>query len=333
MAQMTGVLWWRHVRAESSSYLLFDRRGSRAAAGRGLAFWFRPLIASVAEVPLDDRELSFLLHGRSADFQDVTVQTDVTWRVLDPELLAQRVDFTLDLSTGDWLWEPLEKIANRLTEQARQVAADWLAAHTLNAALGTGASELRACIARELQSEGSVDDLGITIVNVRVAHVRADSEVERALQTPARELLQQQADKATFERRALAVERERAIEENELNNRIELSRQEEDLVQQQGLNCKRQAQDEAEAAAIRVRVHAESERIRSEAEADGIRQVESARAEAERARVDIYRDLPQGVLMGLAARELAGNLPDVEHLVISPDTLTPILGRLAERVG
>ncbi len=333
MAQMTGILWWRHVRAESSNYLMFDRRGKRVQAGRGLALWFRPLIASVSEVPLDDRALALLIKSSSADHQDVTVQVDVAWRVVDPELLAQRVDFSLELSSGLWKGKPLEKIANRLTEQARQVAADWIGAHTLAQALGSGAAELRVRIAQELQSEGGLDDLGIRIVSVRLANVCADSDVERALQTPARELLQQSADKATFERRALAVERERAIEENELNNRIELARQEEQLVQQQGLNCKRQAQDEADATAIRVRVHAESERVKAEAEAAGIREVETARAEAERARVDIYRDLPQSVLMGLAARELAGNLPDVEHLVISPDTLTPILGRLAERVG
>ncbi len=333
MAEMTRIPWWRHVRSESSSYLVFHRRGQRVKAGRGLAFWFRPLVASLAEVPLDDRELSVLLHGRTADYQEVSVTADLTWRVVDPELAASRVDFTLDLGTGDHQEQPLEKIANRLTEQARQAAVDWLASRPLADALQDGGHGLREVIATELGGEGSLAELGLALVNVRVAQVRAEPEVERALQTPARELLQQQADKATFERRALAVERERAIEENELNNRIQLARQEEQLVQQQGANCKRQAQDEADAAAIRVRVSAESERVRAEAEAAGIREVETARADAEKARVDIYRDLPQSVLMGLAARELAGNLPDVEHLVISPDTLTPILGRLAERVG
>ena len=42
------------------------------------------------------------------------------------------------------------------------------------------------------------------------------------MQTPAREAIQQDAERATFERRALAVEKEAAIGENELANQVEL---------------------------------------------------------------------------------------------------------------
>lgn len=62
------------------------------------------------------------------------------------------------------------------------------------------------------------------------------------------------------------------------------------------------------------------------AEADRIRTVESAKAEAEQARMTIYRDLPPGVMLGLAARELAGKLDTIEHLNITPDLLATVLG-------
>lgn len=55
-------------------------------------------------------------------------------------------------------------------------------------------------------------------------------DVEKALGTPAREQLQQDADRATYERRALAVECERAIAENELQNKIELARRRSSLL-------------------------------------------------------------------------------------------------------
>ena len=51
---------------------------------------------------------------------------------------------------------------------------------------------------------------------MRVAAVAPTSEMEKALQQPTREAIQQDADEATFRRRALAVEKERAIAENEL---------------------------------------------------------------------------------------------------------------------
>jgi hypothetical protein len=66
--------------------------------------------------------------------------------------------------------------------------------------------------------------------------------VEKALRTPAREQIQRNADRATCERRGLAVERERAIAENELQNQIELARREEQVVAQRGANARRQAE-------------------------------------------------------------------------------------------
>lgn len=47
--------------------------------------------------------------------------------------------------------------------------------------------------------------------------------------------------------------------------------------------------------------------------------------------MSIYQGLPPHVLLGLAARELAGNLPEVQHLTITPDLLGPALASLAGR--
>lgn len=52
------------------------------------------------------------------------------------------------------------------------------------------------------------------MIGIRFALLRPEPEVERALQLPAREQVQQEADKATFERRALAVERAAVGENN-----------------------------------------------------------------------------------------------------------------------
>lgn len=58
--------------------------------------------------------------------------------------------------------------------------------------------------------------MGLEIVPIRVAALAPNPELSRALQAPTFESLQQKADEATFSRRALAVDAERAIAENEL---------------------------------------------------------------------------------------------------------------------
>lgn len=279
---------------------------------------------------MDDRELALLFHGRSADFQDLTCEAVVTWRVADAELIARRIDFTVDLDRGGWLREPMEKMATLLTQLAQQFAWGYFTSTPLEHVLRDGVDEVRARILLGMNSEPSFAELGLQIVSVRVASLRPTADVEKALQTPAREALQQSADKATFERRALAVERERAIAENELKNRIELARREEELIGQKGQNDRRRIHDEVDNGRTEAEAAAEKERIASNSRADAIRVVKAANVEAERLRIDIYRELPQGVLLGLAARTLAANPPAIEHLNLSPDTLGPLLSRLLE---
>lgn len=329
MADITRLLVWNHLRADESAFVIHNKRGRLVRSGRGLSFWFAPLAASIAEVPLDDRELPILFHGRSAEFQDVTVQAVATWRVADPEALARRVDFAIDLSDGSWVKQPLDKMSTMLTELAQQLAWDYLAQTALQEILAHGIGPIRRLIHDGLTEDANLAEMGIQIVSVRIASIRPTAETERALQTPARERIQQEADRATFERRALAVKQERAIEENELQNRIELARREETLITQQGANAHRRATDEAEKQRIESEAKAARTRTHKEAEAAGIRAVEMARVEAEQASIDIYRDLPRDVMMGLAARTFAENVPPIAHLNLSPDVLGPALSQIA----
>jgi hypothetical protein len=100
MAEIKRYPVVRHFRAEPTAHVLRYRRGAPAGEGPGLTFWFLPNSAAIAEVPLDNQELPFVFHARSADFQQLMVQGVITFRFADPRLIAQRIDFTLDLSTG-----------------------------------------------------------------------------------------------------------------------------------------------------------------------------------------------------------------------------------------
>jgi len=314
MAQIQRFFFLRHLRSEPSSHVLRFRRGRLVRSGRGLAFWFHPLAASIAEVPVDDREQAFLFSGRSEDFQDISVQGTITYRVKDPETLASRIDFGIDPKLGVHNRQPLEQLAGLVTQLAQQYALDYIVHTPLRVALQEGIEQIRARIVQGMGASDELAGMGIEVVAVRLASVAPTAEVEKALQTPTREAIQQQADQATFERRALAVEKERAIAENELQNRIELARREQALIDQEGMNERRKATE-----------HAEAQRIEAEAEADSIRLVEAARNQAEREKMEVYRDLPSGVLFGLAAQQLAGSLQSIEHLNLSADALAPLL--------
>lgn len=330
MAEIHRYPLLRHLRAEPSFHVLRFRRGRLVASGRGLAFWFRPLSTSVAEVPMDDRDLPFLFHGRTKDFQDTTVQGVITFRVVAPERVADRVDFAIDLATGALLEQPLEKLAGLLTELAQQFAFAYLAQTELRRVLAEGVAEIRERIGQGLRAEAGLEAMGLEVVAVRVAAVKPVAEVEKALAVPVREAIQQAADEATFRRRAEAVEKERAIQENELQNQIELARREANLIQQRGENERKKATDDAAAARIAAAGEAERTGIQARAEADSIEALQRVKVKALEDRMAIYRDFPTDRLIGLAAQRLAGKLERIEHLNLTPDLLGGLLTHLVQ---
>jgi len=315
MAQISNYGFFAQLRSDASNHVIRYRGGRIRQSGRGLVFWFRPETASIAELPMDDRETTLFVNGRSKDFQQVAVQGMLTWHVVEPELLASRVDFSIALGTGKPQGEPIERIETRLAGLVNQAALQYLAEHPVRAVLDAGIEPLRLRLEAALAEATSLTDIGIAVVAVRVTSLAPSSELERALQTPTFEALQQKADEATFERRALAVDKERAIAENELANKTELARREKTLIT-----------EEAENARNRARGLAEAREVEAGSEAARIRVIEAAKAEAEQAHIAVYRDLPPAVLMGLAARELAGKLDTIEHVNITPDLLATLIG-------
>jgi regulator of protease activity HflC (stomatin/prohibitin superfamily) len=318
----------RYLRGTPTGYVLHQRRGQIVRQGTGLSFWFRPLTAVLSEVPVDDRELPVLFHVHTVDFQDVSVQATVTYRFVEPLMAAARIDFSIDASTGRWQAGPLDHVARLLTELAQQHAIDLLSSMPIAPALSGGLHAVRERMREGLANDPRLGDIGLAVADVRVVAIRPDADLERALQTPTREQIQQDADKAMYERRALAVERERAISENELQSKIELAIREERLVEQRGANERRRATEHAAAARIATDAEAEQSRVTARAFADKTRLIGAAEAEAEAARVAVLADLDRHVLLTLALRELAGQLPNIGTVNLTPDLLTGALAQL-----
>ncbi len=328
MAHITRRPFFSHYRGTGTGHVVHLKHGKVAHQGVGQAFWFRPLGTVLSEVPADDRELPLVFRGRTADFQEAAVQGSVTYRFADPLKAARRLDFGLALPGGTPTGTPLDQVAGLLTELAQQHALSLLAALPLAEALAEGPAAVRARIAEGLSGDPRLGETGLEIVDTRIVAIRPEAEVERALRAPARELIQQQADRAGFERRAEAVNRERAIAENELQNRIELATREEQLVAQQGANERRKAQETAEAAKIMATAEAERMRIAASAQAEQTRELGEAEATAVAARMGVYATQDPRILLALAAQSLAGSLPSIGTLNLTPDALTAVLAKL-----
>lgn len=328
-----------HLRSEPNQHILHYRKGKLTREGVGLAYWYRPLAAAVAMVPIEDIEATIVLNERSQDLQDVTVQCSLLYRCADAKKLSERTNFTISQKTGDWLETPLERLRNFWSQKAQAPARAYLMGVPVAEAVRGGAEAITRSLENQLREDPEIAAMGLSFVSVQVQNIAPSAELEKALQTPTRESIQQKADEATFERRAMAVEKERAIKENELATEIELARQQEQLIRQEGANRLQSIQQEAEGEKAKVAAEAERKKIAVEAEADEIFQRAEAQADARRVlaeaenvaeerRVAIWSEAPSRVHLGLAMQQLAENLPHIEHLNLTPDLVGEAVQKL-----
>lgn len=333
MASITRYPWISHFLGSPTGYVVHLQKGSVRHQGVGQAFWYRPANSVLSEIPVDDQELPTLFHAITRDHQDVSVQANVTYRFIDPVAVSSRLDFSLQPAGG----EPAagrEQVTTIIGQLCQSHAIDQIATTTLAQALERGVSQLRTVLTEALRADPRLLSTGIEVLGVQVLAVRPHSDVERALQTPVREQLQAEADRAVYERRAVAVERERTISENEMASQIELATRRERLVAQEGANARRAAEENAAAGLIEAQASAERKGINASAEANQIRLVGEAAAAREAATMAVYQDMEQATLLALALREAAGSLPNIGNLTITPDLLSGALaGLLREPAG
>jgi hypothetical protein len=135
------------------------------------------------------------------------------------------------------------------------------------------------------------------------------------------------------------VEKERAIKENELATEIELARRQEELIQREGDNQmlalrqkaerdKFDVEAEVERNTLAAQGNARQIRIRAEAEAESRRWLLEVETEAEARRVELWKDAPPSVTLGLAVQRFADKVEVIEHLNLTPDLLGNALQRL-----
>jgi regulator of protease activity HflC (stomatin/prohibitin superfamily) len=320
----------RHLRSTPTNHIVHARRGKVVHSGAGTAFYFRPLNAAISEVPIAEAELSMLFGARTVDFQEVAVQATVTYRFSDPVVAAGRIDFSIDPYSGRWYGKPLEQVGTRITELAQQYAVEYISTVKLTDVLGKGIPTVREVTAKGLLGDARLAETSVVVIGVRIVSIRPQADLEKALETPVREKVQQEADAATYERRAVAVERERAIAENELQSKIELATREQQLVQQEGANAQRRATEEAATQLIASKAAIERERIETEVRASTTRVLGAANAEAETARLGAYDGVEPAVLTALALQKVAENLPRIGTVNLTPDVLTQALTQLSQ---
>jgi len=207
-----------YMKVPPTKYVIHYRQGKIKREGAGLSFFYFVPASTIVAVPFASADAPFVFQEVSRDFQPITIQGQLTYRVADPKKLASLLDFSIDRG-GRYLSEDPEKLKTRLVHQAQILARSVTQRMTLSEAL-TRSREIGTEVLSGLKSSENIAALGIEILAVSILSIKATPEMSKALEAEAREALQRRSDEAIYARRNAAVEQERRIKESELNTEI-----------------------------------------------------------------------------------------------------------------
>jgi regulator of protease activity HflC (stomatin/prohibitin superfamily) len=328
-----------YAKFDSITYVIQYKNGKVVREGRGLAFFYSTFNSSIAAVPLASNDLPFIFNETTADYQSITIQGQLSYRVRDPRQLAELLDFTVN-SLGIYKKNDLEKLNQRLVNEAQTATSAYAHSLTLKDAIRSN-KFIEEQIQAGLQSSPAVAQLGIEVLGVNILAVKATPEMERALEADARERLQQEADQAIYERRNFAVEQERRIKESELNTDIAVEEKRKQIDEKRSEAQLQRAANDRKLRELQVQADIAVEASRADLltqQTANQRQAADAQGYVTEATLRPFRDLDWRTLtalqnnpdprlnIALAFRELAENAGKIGTLNITPDLLDNLLG-------
>lgn len=329
-----------YLKTGPTEYVIHYQNGRVRHQGAGQAFFYYKPAASIAVIPISSTDVPFIFNEMSADFQAVTVQGQLTYRIVNPELVASLLDYTIEAGPDVHRSDDPEKLSQRLVNLAQVLTRAEIQTRPLRQAIRASDEIARTVLAGLGQSE-SVQALGVEMISFAVLAIKPTPEMARALEAEAREQLLRQADNAIYDRRNAAVEQERRIKENELNTEIaveEKKRQIRETKVAADLAVEGKEQEIREARlGGQIRLEAERKKL-VQAEAENGRMLADTQAYAVEATLRPLAQLDKATLQLLALQtgdprlmvtqalqHMAENANKIGQLNISPDLLEALM--------
>jgi hypothetical protein len=330
----------RFIKAQPTDYLLQYRGGKVVREGAGQSFFYYGPVTSLVSVPVASIATPFIFQETTGDFQTVTVQGEVTYRVSDPKRLAGLLNFTLASDGETYLSEDPEKLPERVIHVINVLTRAELQKLPLREAIRASDALVQAVKSRLTGAE-EITSLGLEVLGLSILAIKPTPETARALEAETREKLFREADEAVYARRNSAVEQERAIKENELNTEIAVENKKRQIRETQ-MEAERAVQEKKhllDKEALEANIGLEDRRgrmvelaaLNAVAEADarayGVSSTMKAlgNADAKILQALASTGMKPEQLIAFAFQELAGKADKIGQLNISPDLLRELL--------
>jgi regulator of protease activity HflC (stomatin/prohibitin superfamily) len=329
---------FKHIKFDSMTYTLYFKNGNIRKEGRGLSFFYFVPNSSIVAIPMGSNDLPFVFNESTKDYQTVSIQGQISYKIMNPKMLADILDFTVQ-DNGNYKKNDIEKLNQRIINEAQTTTSAYIHNITLKESIRS-AKAIEENITEGLKSSNAIGMLGIEILGANILAIQATPEMARALETETREKLNQEADQAVYERRNFAVEQERIIKESELNTEIAVEEKQKQIAEKKMESDVQKSDNERTLREMKLDADISVENQRKaliEQKTDNDKKEAETKGYVLETTLKPYRDMDWKTLtalnnnldprfnISLAFRELAENASQIGNLNISPDLLDSIL--------
>ena len=334
----------RFIKIQPTTYLLQYRRGKIVREGVGLAFFYYAPSTSLVAIPIGSTDVPFIFEEPTVDYQTVTLQGQISYRVVDARKLAGLMNFTLTPNGRDYASDDPEKLPQRVINLVHVLARAELEKLPLREAIRAAAAIVQE-IRKQLAASEEIASLGLEVLGFSLLAIKPTPETARALEAETREQLLKEADEAIYARRNSAVEQERAIKENELNTEIAVENKKRQIreTQMDAEHAVQEKRHQLERADLEARTGLEGKRkelvglaasnARTEADtrAYGISTTMQALSSVDARTLQALAStgMKPEQLIAFAFQELAGKADKIGQVNISPDLLRELMSKRA----
>src|SRR5579871_85363 len=309
-------------KASPTDYILHFSRGKLVREGAGLSFFYFVPSSTIVSVPVVGANIPFVFNEPTADFQTLTVQGQLTYRIADPKKASAMLDFTLD-SRGKYASDQYQKLPERLVYGLQTLVRGEIQVLPLRQALVHGDALTGRVLAR-LTASPEVVQLGVEILNLSILSLKPTPEMAKALEAEAREALNRDADDAVYARRNSAIEQEGRIKENELQTELLVQTKQREI---------RERELEAQIALEKQRAALTDQKVENDRKESDSRAYSLQTILAPIQGVDwrvLMMMTPHGGdsrnTIAMAFQDLAANAQKIGELNISPELLHSLVG-------
>ena len=209
----------KFVKVQPTTYLIQYRNGRIVREGAGLSSFYYAPTTSLVAIPMASRDQPFIFQHATSDFQSVTVQGQIAYRVGDPRKTSGMLNFTLRADSRGYESDDPTKLPQRMQAAVEVLVQQSVQSMPIRTAL-IATHQIAETVTAGLRNHPEITSLGLEVLGVFVLAIKPTPETARALEAEARESILKAADDAIFARRNSAVEQERTIRENELDTEV-----------------------------------------------------------------------------------------------------------------